>query len=176
MAILKIITAPDQRLKRISEPVDVVDDNIRKLMKDLEETAIHAGNSLGMAAPQLGVLKRVIYIDISKYDEVKRPKGFYPLYMANPKFIELSQEKIPEEEACFSVPGLGIEVQRHRKVKVEFLDYNNQLQVIEAEDFLARVLQHEIDHLNGVLTLDYLTPIRKDVAVRKLTKAKRIQG
>ncbi|MDF2965989.1 MAG: def2 [Rickettsiaceae bacterium] len=176
MAILKILTAPDPRLKRISEPVDKVDDNVRKLYKDMVDTMNSEGTAIGLAAPQVGVLKRIIVIDYSKYDEVKRPKGFYPHLMANPAIVEASEAKLSDEEACFSVPTLGIQVPRAEKVKVEYIDYNNTKQAFEAEGYLARLIQHEIDHLNGVLTLDYLTPLKRDVAVRKLIKVKKLQG
>jgi peptide deformylase len=173
MAILKILTAPDPRLKRISEPVIKVDNEIQKLFHDMVETLYNADNGVGLAAPQVGVLKRVIILDNSKYDNVTRPKGFWPLFMANPEIIEASDSRPSEEEACFSVPTFGIEIPRADKIKVQYLDINNNTQILEAEDFFARLIQHEMDHLNGVLTLDYLTPIKRDIAVRKLTKIKK---
>ncbi len=176
MAVLKILTAPDPRLKRISEPVIQVDSEIQKLFHDMVDTLNNADHGVGLAAPQVGVLKRIIILDNSKYDNIKRPKGFYPLFMANPEIIEASESRPCEEEACFSVPTLGIEVPRAEKIKVRYLDINNNVQTIDADDFFARLIQHEIDHLNGILTIDYLTPIKKDVAVRKLAKIKKLHS
>lgn len=173
MAVLKILTTPDPRLKQISAPISQVDSEIQTLMHNLLETAKNEGGDLGLAAPQVGVLKRVIMVDVSEYDEIERPKGFYPLFMANPTILEKSDTEISEEEGCFSVPQVGVKVPRAEEIKVEYLDYNNNKQILDAKGLLARVIQHEIDHLNGILTIDYLTPLKRDVAERKLLKLKR---
>lgn len=172
MAILPVLTAPDPMLKQKSIPVQEVDDSIRKLMDDMLET-MYADNGVGLAAVQVGTLKRVITIDLQDDDDTERPKGFYPLFLANPEFLEKKGEMIAATEACLSLPEQRVEVARVNEVKITYLDYKNQRQELETSGWLARALQHEMDHLDGRLTIDYLTLIKKDIAIRKLTKLKK---
>lgn len=172
MAILDVITAPDAILRKISLPVVSVDKNIQKLMNDMLETMRDDGG-VGLAANQVGVLKRVVVLDLKTDDETERPKGFYPLYIANPEIIELSSEMIDGEEGCLSVPDQRIMVSRPKSIKIKYLDYNNKEQELSTDGWLARALQHEFDHLNGKLLIDYLSNLKKNVVIRKLTKLKK---
>lgn len=173
MAILPVITAPSLILKQKSLPVEKVEEEVQKLMNDMLETMYH-DRGVGLAAVQVGVLKRIIVIDLQEDDDEERPNGFYPLLIANPEIIFSSNELISLPEGCLSVPEQRIEITRSREVKVKFLNYKNEIQELEAKGWLARVIQHEIDHLDGKLLVDYLSPIKKDIVMRKLTKLKKI--
>ena len=173
MAILPIITAPDPILKQKSLPVSSVDDDIKKLMDDMYATMLHDGGAAGLAAVQVGVLKQVIVLDMQTDDEIIRPEGFYPLYIANPLVIETSSELTSAFEGCLSVPQQRIEVTRPKQVTIKYINYHNEWQVLSAEGWLARCIQHEIDHLNGKLLIEYLSRVKKDVAERKLQKLKK---
>ena len=169
MAILDIITAPDPRLKVKSTPVDKVDDDVRQLMDDLLETMCADDKGVGLAAPQVGVAKRVIVIDLSRVDD----DTLAPLYMANPEIISSSEELVSSEEGCLSVPEYYAEVVRLASVRLRYLDQNNEVQEMDAEEFSAICIQHEIDHLDGVLFIDHLTVIKRSMILRKLTKARK---
>ncbi len=173
MAILKIITAPDPILKTRAHSVDLVDDSIRTIMDNMLETMYH-DKGVGLAANQVGILKRIVVIDLQDNDEEERPDGFYPLFMANPVIISCSDEMIEATEGCLSVPDQKIDVLRHASVKVKYINYNNKVNEIEASGWLARVIQHEMDHLEGKTLLDYLSNLKKNVVIRKLTKLKKI--
>ena len=173
MTILSIITAPDPILKQQSLPVATVDNNIRKLMDDMFETMLHDGGAAGLAAVQVGVLKRVMVLDMQADDEVIRPEGFYPLYIANPVIIDSSTAMLAAFEGCLSVPEQRIAVTRHQEITVEYLDYHNNKKTLSASGWLARAIQHELDHLDGKLLIDYLSSVKKDVALRKLQKLKK---
>ncbi len=154
MAIRIIVKEPDSVLREIAKPVPKVNANIQKLMRDMADTMYDA-SGVGLAAPQIGILKRVIVVD--PHDEVTDL-----IALANPEIIESSGEQLGPE-GCLSIPGLNGDVLRKQRVKVKGIDYNGNEVVIEAEDFLARIFQHEIDHLNGVLFTDiansvYQTP------------------
>ncbi|HTQ14651.1 MAG TPA: peptide deformylase [Rhizomicrobium sp.] len=169
MAILPIITAPDPRLKRISEPVDKVDAEVRRLMDDMLET-MYAAPGIGLAAPQVGALKRVIVLDIAREDEEPQP-----LKMANPEIIWVSEEDATYNEGCLSLPEHYADVSRPAACKVRYLDYQNEIRVLEADGLLATCVQHEMDHLDGILFLDHLSKLKKSIALRKLAKAKRLK-
>lgn len=173
MKILPIITAPDPILKQKSMTVEAVDETVRELMNNMFATMLHDGGAAGLAAVQVGVLKRVIVLDLQNDDETIRPEGFYPLYIANPVIIQHSEEMVTAFEGCLSVPEQRIEVARPSDVTIEFLDYHNNKKVLSTGGWLARVIQHELDHLDGKLLVDYLSTIKKDVVMRKLQKLKK---
>lgn len=167
MAILPILTAPDPRLKKISKPVEKVDDEIRQLMDDMLQTMYEAPG-IGLAAPQVGVLKRVIVVDI---DREGAQTG--PLAMANPEIVDVSDEDASYEEGCLSVPEHYAEVQRPAKVKIRYLDRDNEIRTLEAEGLVATCLQHEIDHLDGILFIDKISALKRNMILRKLVKARK---
>lgn len=172
MSKLEVLTAPDPRLSTKAKPVEAVNDNVRKFMDDMLET-MYADHGIGLAANQVGVLQRIIVLDLQDDDDNERPKGFYPLFLANPEILEASEEMVEAEEGCLSVPGQRILVTRPEKIKVRFLNYHNKAQELETGGWLARALQHEIDHLDGKLTFDYLSKLKKSVVLRKLAKLKK---
>ncbi|HEY9536099.1 MAG TPA: peptide deformylase [Kiloniellaceae bacterium] len=167
MALLPIITAPDPRLKKVCAPVEAVDDGIRRLMDDMLETMYNAPG-IGLAAPQVGVLKRAIVIDIAGEDEEKKP-----LFMANPELVEVSDDDAAYEEGCLSLPEHYGEVVRPAKIRVRFLDRENEIREMDAEGLLATCIQHEMDHLDGILFVDHLTALKRNMILRKLLKAKK---
>ena len=167
MAILPILTAPDPRLKTVSEPVAEVDDEIRKLMDDMLETMYDAPG-IGLAAIQVGVPKRVIVMDLAREDEEPRP-----LFFANPEITWLGGDTAPYEEGCLSVPDFYEEVERPAEAHFQFLDYHGKPQVLKADGLVATCLQHEMDHLDGILFIDHLSRLKRSVILRKLTKAKK---
>ena len=167
MTIRKILTEPDPFLRQKSEKVDIVDNNVRSLLDDMLDT-MYAAPGIGLAAIQIGVPKRVIVIDLSRKDEKKNP-----LYFINPEIITNSNINASYEEGCLSVPGQFAEINRPDKCKVKFLDYNGREQILEAEGLLATCIQHEIDHLEGILFIDYLSKLKKTMIVKKLSKQKK---
>ena len=167
MAILPIIVAPDPRLKQIAAPVKKVDAKIRQLMDDMLET-MYVAPGIGLAAPQVGQLKRVIVLDIAREDEDPQP-----LRMANPELLWVSDEDATYSEGCLSVPDHYADVARPASCKVKYLDENNEAQEIEAEGLLATCIQHEMDHLEGILFIDHLTSLKRNIILRKLLKAKK---
>ena len=167
MAFLPIIIAPDPRLKQISAPVARVDDDIRQLMDDMLETMYRAPG-IGLAAPQVGVLKRVIVVDAAAKDEERAP-----LRMANPELIEVSDEDLHYEEGCLSLPEFYAEVARPARIRVRYLDHENEIRERNAEGLLATCIQHEMDHLEGILFVDHLSALRRNMILRKLTKTKK---
>ncbi|MCW9034531.1 MAG: peptide deformylase [Rhodospirillales bacterium] len=169
MALLPILTAPDPRLKKKSLPVEKVDDEIKQLMKDMLETMYDAPG-IGLAAAQVGVLKRVLVIDITKDEENEAA----PLCMANPEIIWASDEKTVYEEGCLSVPEQFAEVKRPEKVKVRFIDQENEIREIEVDGLLATCVQHEMDHLEGVLFVDHLSTVKRGMMLRKAKKSKKL--
>ncbi|ABV73185.1 peptide deformylase [Rickettsia canadensis str. McKiel] len=171
MSILPIVTAPDERLKQKSHRVLEVTDQTRKFMDDMLKTMYHE-DAAGLAAVQVGILKRILVIDIKDHDPVERPKDFYPLFIVNPDIIDKSEELVTANEGCISVPRQRVEVARPESIKIKYLDYHNKQQELEANDWLARVIQHEYDHLEGKLMIDYLSSLKRDVVLRKLKKLK----
>jgi peptide deformylase len=170
MARLPIIIAPDPRLKVTAAPVEAVDDEVRRLMDDMLET-MHAAPGIGLAAPQVGVAKRVLVLDVAGDDE-----GLNPLKVANPEILWASDETRVDEEGCLSVPDHYAEVTRAAKVTVRYLDYDNEIREIEAEGTLATCLQHEMDHLDGTLFIDHLSLLKRGIILRKLKKAMKAEG
>ena len=169
MAKYEILTLPDPRLKLVSQRVDCVDDNVRRLMDDLLETMYAADNGVGLAAPQVGVAKRVVVIDLAQAGEPPNP-----LKIANPEIISASDEEAVTEEGCLSVPDQYADVVRPLAVKVRYLDYDNKEQVLDATDFMAVCIQHEMDHLDGVLFVDHLSSLKRNMILRRLAKQKRL--
>ena len=168
MTIRKILTEPDPFLRQKSQKVDIVDKEIKKLMDDMLETMYDAPG-IGLAAIQIGVPKRVIVIDLSKGDEKKNP-----LYFVNPEIVTKSQKNASYEEGCLSVPNQFAEISRPDKCNVKFLDYDGNEKILEAEGLLATCIQHEMDHLEGVLFIDYLSKLKKGMIIKKLSKQKKI--
>ena len=166
MTIKKILTEPDKLLRQISKPVEKVTVEEQNLMDDMLET-MYASNGIGLAAIQIGVPKRIIVIDISKDKEIKEP-----MYFVNPIIKEKNQEKSIYEEGCLSVPGQFAEIERPKKCQVEFLDYDGNKKLLKAEGLLATCIQHEMDHLEGILFIDYLSKLKKSMIVKKLSKQK----
>ena len=164
MAKLKLFEYPHPILKKKAEKVQKVDDELRKLLDDMLET-MYASNGCGLAAPQIGVSKRIVVIDIAHEDEEPRP-----LYMVNPEIVWQSEEKEISEEGCLSVPGQRAEVERPAAVRIKYLDYYGKKQELEADDFLAVAAQHEIDHLDGVLYIDKLSRLKRQMLLKKLEK------
>ena len=167
MSLLPILTAPDPRLKLRAKPVERVDEAVRRLMDDMLET-MYAAPGIGLAAPQVGVAKRVIVIDLAKDGEPRAP-----LRLANPEILWVSDEDAVFEEGCLSVPEHYAEVARPAAARIRYLDYENEIREIEAAGLLATCLQHEIDHLDGVLFIDHLTALKRNIILRKLLKAKK---
>jgi len=166
MAIRKILTEPDPFLRQKSQDVEGVDDEIRRLMQDMLDT-MYAAPGIGLAAIQVGVPKRIIVIDLSKEEEKK------PLYFVNPRVILKSNSNATYEEGCLSVPGQFAEIDRPDRCHVTYLDYNGKQQELKAEGLLATCIQHEIDHLEGILFIDYLSKLKKSFIVKKLSKQKK---
>ncbi|MDC0427097.1 peptide deformylase [Pelagibacteraceae bacterium] len=166
MTIRKILTEPDPFLRQISKDVEKVDDTVRKLMDDMLET-MYAAPGIGLAAIQVGVPKRVIVIDLSK-DEKKKP-----MYFINPKIIVKSKNNSSYEEGCLSVPGQFAEVERPDQCHINYLDYDGQKKELKTEGLLATCIQHEMDHLEGILFIDYLSKLKKNFIVKKLSKQKK---
>ena len=165
MAIRKILTEPDPFLRQISHDIEKVDNETRKLMDDMLET-MYAAPGIGLAAIQIGLAKRVIVIDLSKEEEKK------PLYFVNPKVIVKSKNNCTYEEGCLSVPGQFAEVDRPDECDVSYLDYNGQKKKLNAKGLLATCIQHEMDHLEGILFIDYLSKLKKSMIIKKLSKFK----
>jgi len=167
MSLLPIITAPDPLLKRISTPVAAVDDDIRKLMDDMLDTMYDAPG-IGLSAIQVGVPKRVVVVDVANDDSPR-----VPLRMANPEVIWSADEFGLHEEGCLSLPEQYAEVERPVAIEVSFLDYDGKAQRLKAENLLATCLQHEIDHLDGLLFVDHISMVKRQMILRKLQKMKR---
>ena len=167
MARLPILVAPDPRLKERAQPVERVDDEVRELMDNMLETMYDA-HGVGLAAPQVGVLKRVIVVDVARPDEDPRP-----LALANPEVIWESDDLVGREEGCLSLPEHYAEVVRPSRVRVRYLDRENEIRELEADGLLGVCIQHEIDHLEGTLFVDHIGSVKRSMIIRKLTKAKR---
>ena len=155
MAVKKILTEPNKILRQISQPVEKVGDEERELMRDMLET-MYSANGIGLAAIQIGIPKRIIVMDLSKEENKK-----LPMYFVNPVITKKNNEKITYEEGCLSVPNQFAEIDRPSKCEVEYLDYNGDKQNLQAEGLLATCIQHEIDHLEGILFIDYLSKLKK---------------
>ena len=170
MAILPILTAPDPRLKVRSAPVERVDAELRRLMDDMLETMYDAPG-IGLAAVQVGVPKQVIVMDIAREGETAEPRCF-----VNPRIVAASEEMRIAEEGCLSLPEQFADVERPARVTVEYLDYDGAAKTLDADGLLAVCLQHEMDHLTGVLFVDHISKIKRDIILRKLIKARRLKA
>ena len=168
MTVRSILTAPDPRLKAVSTDVDKVDDEIRRLIDDMADSMYEA-DGIGLAAVQIGVPKRVIVMDLEQKSGNKNPRAYI-----NPKIVWASEELATFEEGCLSVPEVWEDVARPARIKCEHLDRDGKLQTLEAEGLLATCLQHEMDHLEGVLFIDHFSRLKRSIALRKLAKAKKL--
>ncbi len=168
MAVLNIIEAPDRRLTTVCSPVERVDEALLRLLDDMLET-MYAAPGIGLAAPQVGVLKRAFVVDLGEEGERA------PLYVINPEIVWRSESTNVAEEGCLSLPKQFGEVRRADQVRLRCLDRAGERQEIEAEGLLARVLQHETDHLDGILFTDHLSALKRTMIMRRLAKAKRAQ-
>jgi peptide deformylase len=169
MSVRPILTAPDPRLKVVSEPVVKVDADIRALVDDMIET-MYSADGIGLAAIQVGVPKRVLVMDLDQKDGKKNPRAYI-----NPKILWASDEMATFEEGCLSVPEIWDDVERPARIKAEYLDLDGKKVELEADGMLATCLQHEMDHLNGVLFIDHLSRLKRSMAIKKLTKAKKLK-
>ena len=166
MTVKIILTEPNKLLRQISQPVDHVGENEQKLMDDMIET-MYAANGIGLAAIQIGFPQRIIVMDISKDKKNKSP-----MYFVNPIILNKATEQSTYEEGCLSVPDQFAEIDRPNKCEVEYLDYNGEKKLLKAEGLLATCIQHEIDHLEGILFIDYLSKLKKTMIIKKLSKQK----
>ena len=166
MTIRKILTEPDPFLRQKSKIVEQVDDEVRNLMDDMLET-MYAAPGIGLAAIQIGVPKRVIVIDLSKEKEKKDP-----MYFINPEIVTKSEKDASYEEGCLSVPNQFAEINRPNTCKVKYLDYKGDEKILDAKGLLATCIQHEIDHLEGILFIDYLSKLKRSMIIKKLSKLK----
>ena len=170
MARRPIIIAPDKRLKLRSAPVEAIDDSIRSLLDDLLET-MYAEDGVGLAAIQVGVPKRLVVADVHPKDGPPAP-----IKLINPEILEVSEELIVHEEGCLSLPDQFAEVERPLKARIRYLDETGTRQEREFEGVLAVCLQHEIDHLEGILFVDHISAIRRNIILRRLHKLKRAEA
>ena len=166
MAVKTIITEPNQLLRQVSNYVEKIGKGEQRLMDDMLET-MYAANGIGLAAIQIGIPKRIIVMDISKDEKKKEPR-----YFVNPVIKNKGSLKATYEEGCLSVPNQFAEIDRPKKCDVEYLDYNGKKKILKAEGLLATCIQHEIDHLEGILFIDYLSKLKKSMIIKKLSKIK----
>ena len=167
MTIKNILIEPDSILRKKCEAVGSVNSEVQKLMDDMLET-MYSAPGIGLAAIQVGILKRIVVIDISKEKEKKNP-----LFLINPEIISKSENSSVYEEGCLSLPGQFAEIERPAECHVSYVDYDGKNQELKASGLLATCVQHEIDHLNGVLFIDYLSKLKKDMIIKKLVKHKK---
>ena len=167
MSKKKIIIEPDPILRKKSQPLEKVDDQLKNLMDDMLETMYDAPG-IGLAAVQIGVLKRIVVIDVSKENEKKNP-----FFFINPIIKSRSKKTSVYEEGCLSLPGHFAEVERPAECEIDYIDYNGNKKNLKASGILATCVQHEIDHLNGILFIDYLSKLKKDMIIKKLIKQKK---
>ena len=163
----EIVIEPDPILRNKSESLEKVDDELRGLLDDMLET-MYAAPGIGLAAVQVGILKRLIVIDISKENDKKNP-----LFLINPEIISNSKNTSIYEEGCLSLPGYYAEIERPAECHIKYIDYNGKEKEIEANGLLSTCIQHEVDHLNGTLFIDYLSKLKKDMILKKLVKQKK---
>ena len=169
MALLPIIAAPDPRLKIKAKPVEKVDADVRRLMDDMLDTMYHA-IGIGLAGPQVGAAQRVIVIDVAR--EGEKPQ---PMRIANPEILWRSEDITTANEGCLSLPEHYADVERPAEVRVRYLDHDNLAQELHCKGLLATCLQHEMDHLEGVLFVDHISALKRNIILRKLQKAKRMK-
>ena len=165
--IRKILIEPEPILRKKCDPVEKVDDELRKLMNDMIET-MYKAPGIGLAAIQIGILKRIVVIDIAKGEEKKNP-----LFLVNPEIMHRSKKTSVYEEGCLSLPEQFAEIERPAECTLKYLDYNGKEKQLKADGLLATCIQHEVDHLNGILFIDYLSKLKKDMIIKKLVKKKK---
>ena len=163
----KILTEPDPILRKKCEPLEKVDSETKKLMDDMLET-MYAAPGIGLAAIQVGILKRLVVLDISKGEEEKTP-----MFLINPKIIHQSKKTSIYEEGWLSLQGQFAEIERPAECILKYIDYNGKEKELKADGLLATCIQHEVDHLNGILFIDYLSKLKKDMIIKKLVKHKK---
>ena len=168
MTVKLILTEPNKILRQISKPIDKVTNEDQTLMDDMLET-MYASNGIGLAAVQIGIPKRIIVMDISKDKDIKKP-----MYFVNPVIKEKNPNKSTYEEGCLSVPDQFAEIERPSKCEVEYLDYFGKKKILKAEGLLATCIQHEMDHLEGILFIDYLSKLKKSIIIKKLSKKNKV--
>ena len=166
MAIKKILIEPNKLLRQISQPVNEVNKEIQSVMDDMLET-MYSANGIGLAAIQIGIPKNLIVIDLLTKEKKKDP-----MYFINPKIIKQSSKMSKYEEGCLSLPSLFAKIQRPSECDVEYLDYEGKKKILKATGLLATCIQHEIDHLKGILFIDYLSKLKRDIILKKLSKQK----
>lgn len=171
MAVRPILVIPDARLRAVADPIEEIDDDVRALARDMLDTMYDAPG-VGLAAPQIGVMKRIVVMDLAKEGEEPAP-----LVLINPEILKVSEETQVTEEGCLSIPELYYEVERPAEVTVRYTDLNGKTVEVEAKERLAVCVQHELDHLDGVLYIDYLSRLKRDRVIKKFDKAaKRAAG
>ena len=170
MSIRPILIAPDPRLKAVSEPVERVDGEIRKLVDDMLDS-MYAEEGIGLAAIQIGVPRRVLVMDLAQKEGRREPQAFI-----NPRILWASDETTVVQEGCLSVPDIWEDVERPARITAEFVDRDGVLKTVEADGLLSTCLQHEMDHLNGVLFIDYLSKLKRSIALRKVQKTRRLEN
>ena len=168
MAKRPILMLPDERLRAIADPIEKIDDGIKALAKDMLDTMYDAPG-IGLAAPQIGELKRIVVMDLAK--EGEKPE---PMVMINPEILKFSDETVVTEEGCLSIPELYYDVERPKEVTVRYTDLEGKTIERDADDRLAICIQHELDHLDGVLYIDYLSRLKRDRVLKKFQKAERL--
>tara|TARA_B100001093_G_scaffold443562_1_gene445986 strand:- start:188 stop:712 length:525 start_codon:yes stop_codon:yes gene_type:complete len=167
MSIKHIITVPNETLKKISEPIEKVGVNEKKLIKDLFET-MYQSKGIGLAAVQVGILKRILVIDVSSKNEKMEPLSFI-----NPSIKKISDETSVYEEGCLSIPDTFIEIERPKICEVEYIDINGKIRNMKCDGLLSTCLQHEINHLDGKLIIDHLSKLKRDMIIKKISKSKK---
>lgn len=172
MAILDIIETPDPRLRQISQPVEAVDDDLRRLMDDMLETMYEAPG-IGLAAIQVGVAKRVLVIDLQDEDEETGERILKPHFFINPEIVSVSDDMRVYNEGCLSVPEIYAEVERPARIRARWLDYDGKPHEEELDELMSTCLQHELDHLNGILFIDHLSKLKRDMLLKKLAKMRK---
>jgi peptide deformylase len=168
MAVFEIIKLPDPMLRQVSEPVTAVTDETRRIMDDMLDTMYDAPG-IGLAAIQIGIPQRLVVVDLAKEGEEKQP-----MYLVNPEIVWSSEEQSDYEEGCLSIPEFFEMVSRAKEVKVRFLDRTGEMKEMHCSGILATCVQHEIDHLNGVLFIDYLSKLKRDRITKKFVKAQKL--
>ncbi len=172
MALYPILFIPDPMLRQRAEPVTVFDDSLRTLLDDMLET-MYAAPGIGLAGPQIGVAKRVIVIDLETRES---GVGGQPIKLVNPEIVDAGAEPLTQQEGCLSIPGVYADVTRPSWVKVKYFDENGKSQEIEGEGLMAACLQHEIDHLDGKLFIDYLSSLKRSMLLKKIQKQQKFQS
>jgi len=175
MSLMPILTLPDNRLRLASAPVSGVDGDVRTLLDDMLETRYDAPG-IGLAAIQVGVAKRVVVVDVAKREGEEKEEVKNPIFLINPEIVKASDERSVYEEGCLSIPDYYAEVERPARVRMRYLDRAGAMQEMDADGLLATCIQHEIDHLDGVLFIDHLSRLKRDRVIKRFVKDARLRG